>query len=151
MAQHVCRTLPVSPPYPGLRISPAALLSQATIPQESAAEEPPLSVLQLLELPGMAGGGEGGTAAPAAAPASVDDVLAEVDAALAAAEAAMARGRSPSPATLKTLGAGGGLAGGSSSSIVSGDTPPLPPAAGAGRGGNHSRMAHATVSLAAGP
>jgi hypothetical protein len=66
---------------------------QATISQESAAEETPLQLLRGLQLPGLdAADGE----AAAAGPRSVDDVLADVDAALQAAEEAMERGRSPS-------------------------------------------------------
>lgn len=130
----------------------AAVPPQATISQESAAEEPPLSALQLLDLPGMPGGGQGGTTAPAASPSSVDDVLAEVDAALAAAEVAMARGHSPYPATINSLGAGLDVRGDSSSSVVSGETPPSTAAAARTRAGaNQARATHATVSLAGRP
>ncbi|KAL4458469.1 hypothetical protein ABPG75_013334 [Micractinium tetrahymenae] len=114
----------------------------ATISQESATEEVSLPALQLLELPGMP---DSGAAAQAARPQSVDDVLADVDAALAAAEAAMARGCSPSPATLNSLGVGRGLAGGSSSSIGSGDTPAA--AAGGQSGGNHLSTGMVTLYL----
>ncbi|KAL4418649.1 hypothetical protein ABPG77_011399 [Micractinium sp. CCAP 211/92] len=126
-------------------------IALATISQESAAEEPPLTSLQLLELSGMAHEGEGSAAEPAPPPASVDDVLAEVDAALAAADAAMARGRSPSPVALNSFGEGRGVAGGSSSSFVSGDTPAAASGPGARSGGNHARMAHATISIVTRP
>jgi hypothetical protein len=85
------------PPAPGL---------QAALSQESAAEETQPASLQAhgLALPWLVGGGGGGgdadvaaNAGPAASAAkTADEVLAEVDAALAAAEEAMERGRNPS-------------------------------------------------------
>ncbi len=74
--------------------APRCPSAQATISQESAAEEPPAAALRGLGLPGLEDETEGSGAPPAQ---SVDEVLAEVDAALAAAEAAVAKGRTPSP------------------------------------------------------
>lgn len=87
-------------PTRGMCCCPLHCALQATISQESAAEEPAGATLQMrgLVLPwltGSEGGGGGGEGAPTSAVKSVDEVLAEVDSALQAAEEAMERGRSP--------------------------------------------------------
>lgn len=77
---------------------------QATISQESAAEEPAGPAFQLrgLGLPELGSEGEvsGGGGAPEQ---SADEVLAEVEAALAEAAEALERGRSPSPPAWSSL------------------------------------------------
>lgn len=97
-------------------------LLQATISQESAAEEPPATALRVLELPGL-DGEEGGSMAGAPPPKSVDDVLGEIDAALAAAEAGLEKGRSPSPPAWASPSLGHG---GSSGSVAANGASPSP-------------------------
>lgn len=98
------------------------LAAQATISQESAAEEPSAAMLQLRGL-GLEGNGWGGGGEPQ----SVDEVLAEVDAALAAAEEALERGRSPSPPAWPSMGNHGNSGSGASPPAISGgsDSPAL--------------------------
>ena len=113
---------------------------QATISQESAAEEAPLQLLRGLQLPGLdAGGGGADGEAAAAGPQSVDEVLADVDAALQAAEEAMERGRSPSPPGWAATAAAGG-------SFSSGGGSPLA-AALVGRGGGGPALAPGASDL----
>lgn len=117
----------------------------ATISQESAAEEAPGSALQLpsLTLLGLPGGqGNGSAAAPAK---SVDDVLDEVDAALAAAEEAIVRGRTPSSAAWHQGGAGRATQLGGSS------TGDLRAGAQGGGGGNGGGAAQPIVFTGAAP
>ena len=115
-------------PVPALTAGrpPSLHAVQATISQESAAEEAPAASLSMPPL--GVGEAEGGDEGPEVR--SVDEVLADVDAALAAAEEALARGRSPSSAAWASTARPGG---GSSSSTASGGPDMRGPAAAAAR------------------